>query len=90
MSSRRALCSAPRSRDHEYWRLVTGGFLHAGFIHIGFNMYLLYFLGHAARAGAGHVRFAILYFTSLLAGSFGALMLSPNSSTVGPPARSSG
>src|SRR5438094_1725807 len=28
--------------QHEYWRLITGGFLHAGLLHIGFNMYLLY------------------------------------------------
>src|SRR5438445_9104916 len=25
--------------NHEYWRLMTGGFLHAGLIHIAFNMY---------------------------------------------------
>ena len=40
--------------DGELWRPLTGGFLHAqgtfGFIHIGFNMYLLYILGRAARA----------------------------------------
>src|SRR5689334_8043770 len=30
---------------HDYWRLVTSGFLHAGLLHIGFNMYLLWILG---------------------------------------------
>ena len=35
----------------DYWRIVTSGFLHAGLLHIGFNMYLLYLLGTHARAG---------------------------------------
>jgi membrane associated rhomboid family serine protease len=31
----------------------------------------------------GHVRFVALYFASLLAGAFGALLLEPNAQTVG-------
>ena len=31
--------------DGQYWRLVTGGFLHANLLHIFFNMYLLWILG---------------------------------------------
>jgi len=69
--------------DHDYWRLITGGFLHAGIIHIGFNMYLLYVLGQLLEPVLGSVRFAALYFASLLAGSFGALLLDPNALTVG-------
>lgn len=70
-------------QQHEYWRLVTGGFLHGGFIHIGFNMYLLYILGNMLEPSLGNVRFGALYFVSLLAGSFGALLLSPTAVTVG-------
>src|SRR4051794_35486274 len=69
--------------DGEYWRLVTGGFLHAGLLHIGFNMYLLWILGQMLEPALGSARFAALYFTSLLAGSFGALLLAPDSVTVG-------
>ena len=29
----------------EYWRLVSSGFLHSGLLHVGFNMYILYWLG---------------------------------------------
>jgi membrane associated rhomboid family serine protease len=36
-------------------------------------MYLLYLLGMMLERGIGSVRFAAIYFTSLLAGSFGAL-----------------
>ena len=69
--------------NQEYWRLITGGFLHAGFIHIGFNMYLLWILGQMLEPSLGSIRFALLYFTALLWGSFGALVVTPNALTVG-------
>src|SRR5271165_7068507 len=59
--------------EHQYWRLVSSGFLHENFIHIGFNMYLLYLLGMMLEPAIGSLRFAVIYFTALLAGSFGAL-----------------
>jgi membrane associated rhomboid family serine protease len=68
---------------HDYWRLITGGFLHAGFLHIAFNMYLLWILGQMLEPTLGSVRFAALYFTALLWGSFGALLVDPNAVTVG-------
>jgi membrane associated rhomboid family serine protease len=69
--------------DGEYWRLVTGGFLHAGLLHIGFNMYLLWILGQMLEPMFGSGRFAALYFTALLWGSFGALVVTPDANTVG-------
>jgi membrane associated rhomboid family serine protease len=68
---------------HDYWRLVTSGFLHSGPIHILFNMYLLWILGNMLEPTLGSGRFAALYFTALLCGAFGALVVDPNSSTVG-------
>lgn len=59
--------------EHQYWRLVSAGFLHENIAHIGFNMYLLYLLGLMLEPALGQVRFAAIYFTALLAGSFGAL-----------------
>ena len=67
----------------EIWRLVTGGFLHASVLHIFFNMYILYWLGTMLEPVLGHVRFTALYFASLLAGSFGALVAVPHGLTVG-------
>lgn len=61
------------SVEHEYWRLITSGFLHENLLHIGFNMYLLYWLGSMLEPALGSVKFAAIYFTSLLVGSFGAL-----------------
>ena len=62
------------SVNHEYWRLVSAGFLHENFLHIGFNMYLLYLLGLMLEPAIGSLRFAAVYFTALLTGSFGALL----------------
>jgi membrane associated rhomboid family serine protease len=59
--------------EHEYWRLITSGFLHENILHIGFNMYLLYLLGMMLEPTLGPVKFAAVYFTALLAGSFGVL-----------------
>jgi membrane associated rhomboid family serine protease len=59
--------------EHQYWRLLSSGFLHENVLHIGFNMYLLYLLGMMLEPALGSVKFAAIYFTSLLAGSFGAL-----------------
>jgi membrane associated rhomboid family serine protease len=71
--------------DGEYYRLVTGAFLHDpnNPLHIAFNMYILYWLGTMLEPVLGHVRFVALYFASLLAGSFGALVAAPHSLTVG-------
>ena len=67
----------------EYYRLITSGFLHAGLIHLGLNMLVLYFLGRMLEPGIGGVRLAAIYFVSLLGGAFGALLIDPNELTVG-------
>lgn len=67
----------------EWWRLVTAGFIHAGLIHIGFNMLLLWWFGAPLEQGLGRGRFLSLYFVSLLAGSAGALLFAPQTPTVG-------
>ena len=71
------------AHQHEYWRLVTAGFLHDGFLHLLFNMIFLYFLGPPLEQAVGRANFVAVYFTSLLAGSFGALLFQPQSATVG-------
>jgi membrane associated rhomboid family serine protease len=78
-----ALFGPAVSPGGDYYRLVTSGFLHAGFLHIAFNMYLLWVLGQMLEPALGSLRFAVLYLTSLLCGSFGALLLSPDAVTVG-------
>ncbi len=64
----------------EVWRLLTSGFLHDPRIpfHLIFNMFALYVLGGMLEPSIGRLRFALIYFVSLLAGSFGALLLESN------------
>ena len=61
-------------------------FLHFGIIHLAFNMFLLFQLGQLLEPALGRVRFALLYFASMLGGSAGVLICQPNGLTVGPPA----
>ncbi len=73
----------PAVADGDWWRIVTAGFLHAGLLHLAFNMYFLYFLGTMLEPEIGKLRFAVIYFVSLIGGSFGALLISPDAVTVG-------
>lgn len=70
--------------EGEWWRIVSGGFLHAGILHLGFNMFALYSLGGVLERVLGPVRFGAIYVVSLFGGSLGALAMSdPWQSTVG-------
>jgi membrane associated rhomboid family serine protease len=74
---------APFNGTHEYWRLVTGGFLHDGILHIAINMLSLYFVGSALEPAIGRRNLVVIYATSLLAASFGSLLFQPDSPTIG-------
>ncbi len=61
----------PAVADGEWYRMITGAFLHASVIHVAFNMYLLWILGSALERYAGVGRFLAIYFTAILWGSAG-------------------
>jgi membrane associated rhomboid family serine protease len=67
----------------DWWRIVTAGFLHAGLLHLLFNMLALFNLGMALEPVLGRVRFLAVYLMSLLSGSLLVLLLSPDALTVG-------
>jgi membrane associated rhomboid family serine protease len=69
--------------QHEYWRLITSGFLHDGLLHILFNMLFLWIIGPQLETAIGSLNFAVVYFVSLFAGSFGALLFQPDVPTLG-------
>jgi membrane associated rhomboid family serine protease len=59
----------------QYWRLFTALFLHAGFVHLLFNLFALYVLGPPLERSIGALRFAICYLISGLISSAGVVAL---------------
>jgi membrane associated rhomboid family serine protease len=68
---------------HQYYRLLFAGFIHWDLLHIASNMLVLYFVGRMLEPAIGRVRFIAIYFVGLLAGSLGALLITPNAPTAG-------
>lgn len=56
---------------HEWWRLIMAMFLHAGLLHIGFNMMALMQFGPALEEVYGSPRYLFLYTVT---GAFGFLL----------------
>jgi len=73
----------PAVAQGDWWRLITAAFLHASVLHIGFNMLALWWIGAPVEQYLGRVRYLGLYLVSGLAGSAGALVLTPVAVTVG-------
>ncbi len=67
----------------EWYRLISCGFVHFGLFHVAMNMMLAYQLGQMFEPRIGSLRFGLLYFASLLGGSVGALVMSPDAVTGG-------
>ncbi|GAB3269386.1 rhomboid family intramembrane serine protease [Arthrobacter pigmenti] len=63
----------------EPWRMLTSAFLHSQsfFLHIAFNMYILWLIGNSLEPLLGRIRFLALYLISAFGGSVGVLLLSP-------------
>lgn len=59
----------------EYWRLFTALFLHAGFLHLAFNLFALYVLGPPLERSIGTIRTLACYLISGLASSAGVVAL---------------
>lgn len=73
----------PGIEQGELWRIVTGGFLHSGLLHLGFNMYALWIFGPNLEKGLGTLRFAIIYLAGLLGGTVAVLTFTFEQPTLG-------
>jgi membrane associated rhomboid family serine protease len=73
----------PAVANGDWYRVLTGAFLHAGLLHIAFNMYALYILGTLLEPAFGGIRFAAMYFACLFAGSLGVILLEHGTNAVG-------
>jgi membrane associated rhomboid family serine protease len=63
--------------SHQYWRLITPMFLHAGLIHLAFNSYALYLLGFMVEDAFGKARFIAIYFAGGFLASVTSFALGP-------------
>ena len=69
---------------NEWYRLFTVSLVHAGLMHLGFNMYALMVLGNPLEAAFGKNKVLFIFFFSLLIGSLtSSYFASPSSYSVG-------
>ncbi|MCE3007808.1 MAG: rhomboid family intramembrane serine protease [Bacteroidetes bacterium] len=66
-------CSRPPFADGQWWRLLSATFLHAGFLHLFFNMYGLVFVGYRLEPYLGRAKFLAAYLVTGLVGSLASL-----------------
>lgn len=60
----------------EWWRLASAAFLHGSFLHIAFNMYVLFVIGPSLERILGHGRFIILYTLAAFGGAVASYVFS--------------
>ncbi len=59
----------PLINNGEYYRFVTALFVHAGWLHLLFNMYALYYFGRLVENVYGSSKFIVVYLLTGLAGN---------------------
>lgn len=64
-------------QNHEWWRLVTAGFLHGGLTHILMNSWALFQLGAQVEELFGTSRYLAIYFFSTIGGFFLSARMNP-------------
>ena len=74
---------APSIRAGEYYRLLTGAFLHANIIHLCCNCYALYVLGTQVESYLGKIKYIIIYILSALSASLFSMIFAKNTASIG-------
>lgn len=73
----------PFIRTGEYYRLLTGIFLHANIFHLGLNCYALYVIGTQLESYLGKIKYLIVYLFSGLCGAILSMLFLKDSASVG-------
>ena len=73
----------PDIRKGEYFRLLTGGFLHGGILHLFFNCYTLYIIGSQVESYLGKTKYSMIYFMSLLIASLTSMTFGGETMSIG-------
>ena len=68
------------------WTIITYMFLHAGMMHLLFNMLGLYFFGPRLEERLGSRSFLILYVLSGVSGALLSLIMGPSAAVLGASA----
>ncbi|XP_016958265.1 protein rhomboid isoform X2 [Drosophila biarmipes] len=70
-------------KRHEIWRFLFYMVLHAGWLHLGFNVAVQLVFGLPLEMVHGSTRIACIYFSGVLAGSLGTSIFDPDVFLVG-------
>ena len=62
---------------HQYYRIFSAAFLHAGIFHIGLNMLSLYWLGRFIEVALRPFKMAFVYVISIVASGMSVVLFSP-------------
>jgi len=73
----------PWTTDGQWWRLLTCTFVHAGILHIAFNMFVLADVGRRVERLVGSAGFLAMYLVSGLLGSVASIAVNPTVTSVG-------
>ena len=68
----------------EWWRVLTVNLTHESWLHLGFNMLVLFQLGNLVERFYGKARYSFILLASAIAASFSSLLFDPvNQPSVG-------
>lgn len=73
----------PSIRYGQYYRLLTGAFVHSGLMHLAFNCYTLYVIGSQIESFLGKAKYTVIYFVSAIFGSLLSMTFNGNTASVG-------
>jgi rhomboid protease GluP len=79
----RGILFGPAVSHGEWWRIVTGAFLHGGVAHIALNMFALYQVGNIVEQLFGRTRFALIYAICIVGSGLSVLEFNYNVPTLG-------
>lgn len=73
----------PSIRAGQYYRLLTGIFLHANIMHLFFNCYALYIVGAQIENFLGKFKYIVIYLFSGLIGALFSVIFGGNAGSIG-------
>lgn len=71
------------TRNHEYWRILTGATTHGSILHVVMNCYAFYSFGRIFEMLSNRAHLAIVFLLSAIGGGVLSLMFAPDGISVG-------